>query len=117
MADYSVDYTFTSGLDKNGQTRYFYINNQTGKKVELPDAQTYENFKSKANTVTNKDYADSEQAQQEANPVIQEMDDMSAALKERMRQKKLGNKHGGAIKIPKTKVSTGQTRSKKSSNW
>ena len=117
MSDYSVDYSFTTSLDKNGQTRYFYTNNQTGKKVELPDAETYENFKSKADTVTNQAGADISQAVREENPAAQEMDDMSAGFRERMRQKKLGNKHGGAIKIPKTKVTTGQTGSKKSSNW
>ena len=114
--DYSVDYTFTSGLDKNGQTRYFYTNNQSGKKVELPDADTYNHFKNKANTVTNKDYADSEQAQREANPVIQEMDDMAAGLKERMRQKKIGNKNGGAINLNDCKVNT-SSKNKSSPRW
>jgi hypothetical protein len=48
---------------------------------------------------------------------ISDLDNFAAEAKARARQKKLGNKHGGAIKIPKTKVSTGQTGSKKSSNW
>jgi hypothetical protein len=46
-----------------------------------------------------------------------DLDNFAAEAKARARLRKVGNKHGGAIKIPKTKVTTGQTGSKKSSNW
>jgi hypothetical protein len=48
---------------------------------------------------------------------ISDLDNFAAEAKARARLRKIGNKHGGAIKIPKTKVTTGQTGSKKSSNW
>jgi len=133
MADYSVDYTFHSGIDKNGKTRYFYTNNQSGKKVELPDADTYNNFKNKADQVTNKDISDMDKAQREANPVIQEMDDLSAGFKARQKGmaparslrdratdafKELdaasptGNKKGGRIKLKASKVNTAQKNTK-----
>lgn len=47
----------------------------------------------------------------------EDLEDFAAAAKARARQKNLARKHGGGVKIPKTKVSTGQTKSKKSSNW
>ena len=134
MADYSVDYTFHSGIDKNGKTRYFYTNNQSGKKVELPDAETYNNFKNKADQVTNQGAADITKAVRDENPkAYDDLDNFAAEAKARQKGiaparsirdraadafKELdaasptGNKKGGRIKLKASKVNTAHKNTK-----
>ena len=116
--DYAPNYSFTTEQNPStGETKYFYTNNNTQKKTELQDADSYNRLKAKFNTVTDQGFNDVTKAAEQDAGFTQ--DDTAQAMRARRmaaQQNSLRKATGGKINLGDCKVNT-TSKNKASPAW